>query len=113
MVEVQALWVGEHLGGPCSEHSTCLFLRDGGCAEADSDDDDGREPTEEECKVEVVEVFQHGRPRVCLPTGWGWVRELQGHAQKPHHQAKYEAPKGSLRREGSAGVGSSGEPLGS
>lgn len=59
--------------GPQDKHSTCLLLRDGGGTEADSDDDDGSEPTEQECKVEVVEVLQHGRPPVRLPAGWGWV----------------------------------------
>lgn len=43
--------------GPQDKHSTCLLLRDGGGTEADSDDDDGSEPTEQECKVEVVEVL--------------------------------------------------------
>ena len=78
MVEFQALGKGSM--GPHSKHSTCLFLRDGSCAEADSDDDDGSEPTEEECKVEVVELLEHGWPAVLLPTGWGWVAELQDHA---------------------------------
>lgn len=83
------------------ECSTCLFLRDGACAEADSDNDNGSEPTEDKRKVEVVEVLQDGRPPVRLPTGWDWVRELQGHAQKPHCQAEQQAPEGSLWREGS------------
>lgn len=96
VVELQVLGVG-------GSASTCLFLGDGGCAEADSDDDDGSEPTEDECKVEVVEVLQHGRPLVHLPAGWGPVRELQDHAQKPHCQAEHEAPEGSLWREGRPG----------
>lgn len=88
-------------GGPC----TCLFLRDGGCTEADSDDDDGSEPAEDEGKVEVVEVLEHGWPPVHLPTGWGRVAELQDHAHKPHPQAEHEPPEGSLWREDRPGGG--------
>lgn len=93
-------WGWGALGGGQHEPSTCLFLRDGGRAEADGDDGDGSEPAEGKREVEVVEVLQHGRPPVHLPAGRGWVRELQDHAQKPHCQAQHEAPEGSLRREG-------------
>lgn len=64
---------GEHFVGPQDKHSTCLLLRDGGGTEADSDDDDGSEATEQESKVEVVEVLQHGWPPVYIPASWSWV----------------------------------------
>lgn len=86
--------------GSSVQQPTCLCLRDGGCTEADSDGDEGSKPTEEEGEIEVVHVLQHDWPPICLPTSWGWVRELQDHAQKSHSQAKHEAPEGSLWREG-------------
>lgn len=92
------------MGGLVLSTCTCLFLGDGGRAEADGDDDEGGEPAEEEGKVEVVEVLQHGRPPVRLPAGWGWEAELQDHAQNPHRQAEQEAPEGALRREGGPGM---------
>lgn len=96
-------WMGAH-----HESTTCLFLRDGCRTEADDDNDDRSEPTEKQGKVQVVEVLQHGWPPVHLTTSWGWVRELEDHAQKAHSQAKHEAPKGSLRREGDMGRGEIG-----
>ena len=78
MVKFQAL--GRGAQGPHCKHSTCLFLGDGSCAEADREDDDGGEPAEEEREVEVVEVLEHCRPAVLLPAGGGWVAELQDHA---------------------------------